>query len=614
MKKLLLLTTILNLLVLTTYAQGPGGIDTTNMTLWVKSDRGVVFDSDSNITRWTDQSNYGNHLDSAGLGKMPNFIYQSATYNNQNVIKFSGDSFDVLKSAQLTSSYDMSGGGWSLFLFFQYNKGTSQTGAGWFSCADTASAPKVQLRLSGNNFRIEGDNQGGNSTPMGSSVMSAPIVYTLVRDVVNGTVVENQSGVETINKSFGGTAAYQVDLFKLGENYDATSFSDMEVTEVIFLNRTASTMEVTMIENYFASKYGATITGVDYYIGDETAQGDYDYDIAGIGTNGTDTVYTASGAGLKATIQYGFSADDYFFFGHKTDSNYRDFTDTAGIGGTEPATWSREFYFDVTNTTNGDPYAQIVFDMSEGGGTQNLSTATASDYILVFRSTDGTGSWTIVDTATVISATDQVVFDSVNLNQYGDGYYTLATFNYSASPLPIELIYFDAVMNYNKVDLTWSTASELNNSYFEVQRSVNGKSWQAVGIVAGNGTSVNINKYTYSDISPLNGTSYYRLKQVDYDGSETYSKIVRVVNKAKKDYVFSVKPNPSRGVFELIGDVEHPESLMLLNTVGTKVNFSYYVTSSGVSIITEGLQAGVYTLVIPTPAGYKTQKVVINYN
>ena len=592
-------------------AQGPGGIDTTNMTLWVRSDTGVIFDVDSNVTRWTDFSNYGNHLDSAGLGKMPNFIYQSATYNNQNVVMFSVDSGDVLKSDAFSAPYDMTGGGWSLFLFFLYNKGSSQTGAGWFSAADALSAPKIQLNLNGNNFQLRGD-AASNKVSLGSSVFTEPIVYSLVRDVAAGTIITNQNGTQDANKTLAGTAAYQADLFKLGEDYAGLSFSEMQVTEVIFLNRTATTMEVKMIENYFSSKYGGVLTGNDLYIGDALAQGDYDYDIAGVGTDGTTTKDSSSGAGLKAKINSGFSTSDYFFYGHKVTENTRNTSDTAGIGGTGTlaARFERVWYFDNTNTTAGDNLVDLTFDLSDAGYDGSVTPSTAGNYILIYRATDGSGTWTVVDTAVSITDGDKINFTGVNLATNGDGYYTLATKDASVSPLPVEMVSFKGAFSNGIVNLNWVTASEINNQYFEVQRSIDGINWSWVGVVAGSGNTVNLTQYSFVDKYPLQGLTYYRLKQVDIDGNYHLSKIIKVIN-THNQVVYNIKPNPSKGIFEIVGNVNSPEKIVLLNSVGAKVSFNYVIKESSISINAETLQAGVYTLLIPTVEGYQSKKIVI---
>jgi len=94
----------------------------------------------------------------------------------------------------------------------------------------------------------------------------------------------------------------------------------------------------------------------------------------------------------------------------------------------------------------------------------------------------------------------------------------------NANPLPIELVMFDATCEDGKVVLNWATASEKNNQYFSVERSADGLAWEEVGRVSGAGNSNTLLNYSETDAQPLNGLSYYRLKQTDYDGaSETFA-------------------------------------------------------------------------------------------
>ena len=94
--------------------------------------------------------------------------------------------------------------------------------------------------------------------------------------------------------------------------------------------------------------------------------------------------------------------------------------------------------------------------------------------------------------------------------------------------IPVELTSFSASLNNNMVILSWETATEKNNHYFEVQRSSDNISFTTIGNVQGKGNSVVSQAYSFSDVSPLNGISYYRLKQVDFSGEFDYSAVAEV--------------------------------------------------------------------------------------
>ena len=117
------------------------------------------------------------------------------------------------------------------------------------------------------------------------------------------------------------------------------------------------------------------------------------------------------------------------------------------------------------------------------------------------------------------------------------------------SSLPVTLANFDAAQKSGKVTLTWNTILELNNDGFEIERRIGNGTYQRIAFVdskapGGNGTAYS---YSFDDNSALpKGVTYYRLKQVDFDGRATYSEI-RAVRSANGTLVLSVYPNPSRG-------------------------------------------------------------------
>jgi Secretion system C-terminal sorting domain len=134
--------------------------------------------------------------------------------------------------------------------------------------------------------------------------------------------------------------------------------------------------------------------------------------------------------------------------------------------------------------------------------------------------------------------------------------------------LPIELISFEGKKISDLTNLlTWRTASETENKGCDIERSTDGVRFDKIGFVAGNGTTTTTQTYTFEDIAPNKGTSYYRLKQLDFDGRFEYSKIISVAQNDKN--VASVYPNPSKGVFTILGlkEVEE-ETFTLMNTFG----------------------------------------------
>ncbi len=114
----------------------------------------------------------------------------------------------------------------------------------------------------------------------------------------------------------------------------------------------------------------------------------------------------------------------------------------------------------------------------------------------------------------------------------------------TTTALPIELLSFYAQPKNKSVYLTWVTASEINNHYFTLEKTIDGRDYREVRRVKGAGNSVHLLNYSYTDDNPFSGFSYYRLKQTDYDGNFSYSNIVPVNFTANNDLNIDIYPNP----------------------------------------------------------------------
>lgn len=123
--------------------------------------------------------------------------------------------------------------------------------------------------------------------------------------------------------------------------------------------------------------------------------------------------------------------------------------------------------------------------------------------------------------------------------------YVLSNISGGCVLLAVDLLSFNALQNNDLVDLTWATATEINNDYFTVERSDDGINFKEIEKIDGTGISSNVLFYSTIDKHPLNGISYYRLKQTDFNQKETYSKIVSVDFENMNDLKFNIVPNPN---------------------------------------------------------------------
>ena len=174
-----------------------------------------------------------------------------------------------------------------------------------------------------------------------------------------------------------------------------------------------------------------------------------------------------------------------------------------------------------------------------------------------------------------------------NLGTLGD-----CTFRtYVNTSLPVELISFSATLNKNKVELKWVTASEINNDYFNVERSSDTDTYISIGKVKGGGNSSHVLSYSCEDVDPAAGINYYRLKQVDYNGDYKFSEVISLNNKSKNNYCWTY--TSADGVNFILRCDEHQNGIVSVfdmngknieekkfaqTSIELKINLSNYAT------------------------------------
>lgn len=162
--------------------------------------------------------------------------------------------------------------------------------------------------------------------------------------------------------------------------------------------------------------------------------------------------------------------------------------------------------------------------------------------------------------------------------------------------IPVELLSFKGTATEENIELAWITASEINNEGFEIQASQNAKDWKSIGFVKGNGTTVEQQKYNFTDGQPFLGTNYYRLKQIDTDGTFDYSQIIAVDFKHyPKPNQLVLFPNPTSGHFQIISPQSNAQSIQLYNMQGQMVKEVVGAAMNDQIDITE-LVGGIYLL------------------
>ena len=221
-------------------------------------------------------------------------------------------------------------------------------------------------------------------------------------------------------------------------------------------------------------------------------------------------------------------------------------------------------YYTVTPTTNTALSAQIdfyYFDAELNGQTSDANMKLWYAPSPYSAYTLQTSNWSDNGSNDYITGT---TIDVVG--------YRWTVSNNSTNALPISLSSFVANLNNEKVYLNWTTVSETNNNYFTIERSANAEFFEDITRVLGAGNSISTLTYNSIDTSPLKGISYYRLKQIDFDGKSTYSKIVTINNVKNNLFNAFVNPNGNRDVninFNLIENAK--VSVKVYDTQGNLV-------------------------------------------
>lgn len=174
-------------------------------------------------------------------------------------------------------------------------------------------------------------------------------------------------------------------------------------------------------------------------------------------------------------------------------------------------------------------------------------------------------------------------------------FFTIASAR-TTTTLPVTFANFIAQPQPTTVLLSWQTLLEQRNVSFAIERSANGRYWQQVGLVPGAGNSTQLLNYAFTDQQPLNGTSYYRLKQTDVDGTYTYSP-TRMVKMQYNESGSFIYPNPVFTELVVKGSNEDLKELKILNALGQDLTHLVQVTRSAETqsvVDMTALAAGIY--------------------
>lgn len=210
------------------------------------------------------------------------------------------------------------------------------------------------------------------------------------------------------------------------------------------------------------------------------------------------------------------------------------------------------------------------------------------------------------------------VFGAANNNSNRTGLYTFCgSADLGSSVLPVDITRFTAAPSFNKVTLLWTTASELMSDRFIIEKSADGARFEAIATVSGAGNSNQPIDYSYVDMAPYATITYYRLKQVDINGSFKYSAIIPVRMNEKLFASVAVSPNPVVDKINInIHSVEAGRGVIrIVNANGAVVQQLSKELLKGINVFSVGsmqLSKGVYMVQVTTQNEKLSVPFVVN--
>lgn len=193
-----------------------------------------------------------------------------------------------------------------------------------------------------------------------------------------------------------------------------------------------------------------------------------------------------------------------------------------------------------------------------------------------------------------------------------------AIFRTSELSVPVEFATFNGEQDNKEIALEWSTAIEVNNEKFEIQKAFGDSEWITIGEIQGAANSIRSSFYEFSDINPVTGVNFYRIKQIDFNGDHSYSDEINVVYFAETD--IEIAPNPSQiGVDQpmmyIYSESATTANLGVYNISGQLINQydeKLVVGQNRIAIKTGSISDGLYLVRLQVANHTETRKLYLN--
>lgn len=604
----------------------PGGV-VSSLSLWLASDASGVAPG-SNAPDWDDLSRSNNPVETVGTRTLQaanaahNFQPYFNSFSAANHFKDSNSSLAPQNTFEATEM--------TLFAVARINHATND---GRIMGIDVGNLnggdPGLSIFDASPRFHRVSTSTVTYTSALNASVDRSGIFSAYTAGTTLGVGLDGEYTTTAITAGGG----MRGDILMIGYgNLAPNGALPGDLQEVIWYKKTLSATESKQVETYLSLKHGITMGGnsgtsatYNYLdsrgatVWNKTTNAGYNNDIAGLakddGTallqkqsnsvNSTGSVTMGLGtiAASNAANASSFLQDrSFLIWGHDGGAHNSVFNDPACFNqlpaGVE-ARIQRKWKVQMTNFTQN---VTVAFDQSA------LMGYTALSNLRLLVDDDGS-NWT---NATVYSGATsvggRVVFNSVDFT--AGSFFTLATVNFLLTPLPIELLNFLGETTGSTNQLTWTTATELNNDHFVLERSADGIAFEAIGNLPGAGTTQQVTHYAFEDDRPHQGLNYYRLLQVDLDGTSTYSYVLSLTNRLEEDKDCIVRTLDPEGLYALACTLGEYATMELFSSAGQPLKLIRFNSDGTQDVDLRSLASGLYIVRITDGDRVKSYKLL----
>ncbi len=295
---------------------------------------------------------------------------------------------------------------------------------------------------------------------------------------------------------------------------------------------------------------------------------------------------------------------------YSVEYNHSPHSDVSIAGGSTINHISPQYHWDINRTSGSDNATiSVAWTSSSTYGTENWNHDIST---MLWAYFDGSDWNSIGSTASGSSVNGSLTTSSVNSN-WGNENFTLAATNATFPPLPVDIISFNGQCDNNFPQIEFVVASQINNEFFTIERSVNLIDWEEVGYIAGGGTTNEIITYNWSEEALLNGTKYYRLSLTDINDDVKYSNPIAI--ECENEIDFHLYPNPAFNFINIAFNFDYfqnEETNLNIRTLTGKIIKSVPVSLSkgynNMEIDLKDLPKGIYLLTINSFQTFRLEK------